>query len=91
MSVSVYSPKKRKPMSELERLDGDGLTTPEVGVWGERKYRLVGAYAQMFSASMKEKWDCRVYIDLFAGEGRSRFRGTNTIIPASPLTERLGC
>jgi three-Cys-motif partner protein len=39
----------------------------------------------MFTTSMKVKWDCRVYIDLFAGAGRARFRGTKTIIPASPL------
>ncbi len=39
----------------------------------------------MFATSMKEKWECRVYIDLFAGAGRARFRGTKTIIPASPL------
>lgn len=72
-------------MSELDRLDDDGLVTPEVGAWGERKYRLVANYAQMFATSMKEKWDCRVYIDLFAGAGRARFRRTKTIIPASPL------
>jgi three-Cys-motif partner protein len=72
-------------MSELDRLEDDGLVTPDVGAWGERKYRLVANYAQMFATSMKEKWDCRVYIDLFAGAGRARFRGTQTIIPASPL------
>jgi three-Cys-motif partner protein len=63
----------------------DGLITPEIGAWGEEKYRLVGLYAQMFSASMKGKWDCRVYVDLFAGSGRSRIEGTSRIVAASPL------
>ena len=63
----------------------DGLTTPEIGAWGEQKYRLVSLYAQMFSRSMKGKWDCRVYIDLFAGPGRSRIEGTSRIVAASPI------
>ncbi len=63
----------------------DGLITEEIGPWGEEKYRHLSLYAQMFAASMKKKWDCRVYIDLFAGAGRSRIKGTNRIVAASPL------
>lgn len=70
---------------KLPTLRDDGLLTEEIGSWGEDKYRLVTLYAQMFSASMKAKWDCRVYIDLFAGPGRSRIEGTTRIVNASPL------
>jgi three-Cys-motif partner protein len=66
-------------------LRDDGLATPEVGPWVEDKYRLVGLYNRLFSTGMKSKWDCRVYIDLFAGAGRSKIRGTKRIIPGSPL------
>jgi three-Cys-motif partner protein len=69
----------------LPRLTDDGLISPEIGAWGEDKYRLVQNYAKMFATSMKGKWDCRVYIDLFSGAGRSKIRDTNKIISASPL------
>lgn len=70
---------------KLPELEDDGLITPEVGEWGEDKYRLVGYYATLFANSMKGKWGSRVYIDLFSGAGRARIKGTNRIVPASPL------
>lgn len=70
---------------KLIELTDDGLITPEIGAWGEDKYRLVSIYATMFATSMKDKWDCRVYIDLFAGAGRARIKNTKRIIPASPM------
>ena len=72
-------------LEKLPILKDDGLATPEVGLWAEYKYRLVWNYAKMFAASMKVKWDSRVYIDLYAGAGRSRIENTKTIVPASPL------
>ena len=69
----------------MPTLDDDGLITPEIGSWGEEKYRLVAHYAQMFAASMSGKWDDLVYLDLFAGAGRCRVRGTSRLILASPL------
>ena len=71
--------------NELPTLTDDGLITEEIGYWGLEKYRLLHLYAQLFSASMKRKWECRVYIDLFAGCGRSRVKGTNRIVAGSPL------
>ncbi len=70
---------------ELPTLVDDGLITVEIGNWGEEKYRLLNLCAQMFQASMKNKWDCCVYIDLFAGSGPSRIKGTNRIVAGSPL------
>jgi len=67
------------------RLFHDRLIVPTIGRWGERKYLLVRNYAQIFANSMKKKWDCRVYIDLFAGAGRSKIEGTSRIVLASPL------
>lgn len=69
----------------LPVLEDDGLITPDVGFWAEKKYRLVQNYATMFAASMKGKWDHLVYVDLFAGAGRSRLRDGNEIVAASPL------
>ncbi len=72
-------------LEKLTILKDDGLITPEVGSWAEYKYRLVWNYAKMFAAAMKTKWNARVYIDLYAGAGRSRFENTKIIVPASPL------
>ncbi len=70
---------------ELPSLIDDGLITEPIGSWGEEKYRLLSLYSQMFAASMKNKWQCRVYIDLFAGCGRSRVTETNKIVAGSPV------
>ena len=70
---------------DSESLIDDGLVTPVVGDWAEEKYRLVACYAEIFATSMKQIWEERVYIDLFAGAGRARIRGTRRIIAAVPL------
>jgi hypothetical protein len=72
-------------LDPLPALEDDGLYTPEVGDWAERKYLLISYYAEMFSTSMKDKWGQRVYIDPFAGAGRGRIKGTSCVIPTSAL------
>lgn len=72
-------------MNELPRLSDDGLITPEVGGWAVDKYRHVRNYAEMFATAMKAKWESRVYIDLFAGAGRSKMQGSGVIVPASSM------
>jgi three-Cys-motif partner protein len=56
-----------------------------VGDWSEEKYRLVAYYAKMFATAMKRRWDCRVYIDLFAGAAHARIKDTPMIVRGSPL------
>jgi len=70
---------------ESEAILEDGLATPLVGVWAETKYRLVAMYDKLFSTGMKDKWDERVYLDLYAGAGYNRIRGTNRMIAGSPI------
>jgi three-Cys-motif partner protein len=69
----------------LKPLDNDRLPISEIGAWGEEKYRHVQLYASLFAKSMRGKWDALVYLDLFAGSGRSQIRGTGRLIHASPL------
>ena len=71
--------------TERLRAEDDGLLTPEVGPWSEDKYRLISLYAQLFSKGMKKKWDTRVYVDLYAGAGFGRVKGTETRLRGSPL------
>lgn len=63
----------------------DGLLTPEVGEWAERKYKLVGGYCEIFTTGMRNKWKSLIYIDLFAGAGYARIKKTNKIIMSSAL------
>lgn len=62
----------------------DGLETPDVGAWAEKKYKLVSMYDKLFTDSLKKGWK-RVYIDLFAGAGKARIRNSRTILDGSPL------
>lgn len=64
----------------------DELHTPEVGSYTEDKYDLVRLYCHLFSSGMKAKWrGKRTYIDLYAGPGKCRVRGTNKVLLGSPL------
>ncbi len=72
-------------MDPIEAVSDDGLLTPDVGEWGEEKYRLVRCYEQIFARSMKYEWECRVCIDLYSGTGRARLRDSKRIVEASPL------
>src|SRR5579863_7796542 len=63
----------------------DGLIVPEIGPWAEDKYRFIGMYDQLFSKGMKDKWGKRVYIDLYAGSGMGRVKGTDTVLMGSPM------
>jgi three-Cys-motif partner protein len=70
---------------EIASVPHDGLVCPEVGGWTEDKHRLVSLYAKLFSSGMKHKWDKRIYVELYAGAGYSKIRGTPRIILGSPL------
>jgi three-Cys-motif partner protein len=66
-------------------VNDDGLYIPEVGSWGDEKYKLLGGYSEIFTTGMKNLWDSLVYIDLFAGAGYARIKGTNKIRMTSAL------
>lgn len=63
----------------------DDLYVEEVGSWSEDKYRLVGGYCDMFTSSMKNKWDNLIYIDLFSGSGYAKLKETGKIVKSSPM------
>jgi three-Cys-motif partner protein len=66
-------------------VEPDGLPYNDVGLWTEEKHRLVAYYSAQFSGAMKDKFQKRVYIELYAGAGYSRIRDTDRIIPGSPI------
>src|ERR1700733_4547713 len=63
----------------------DGLPCADVGAWTQDKYKLVSLYDSLFSTGMKNKWEARVYIDLFSGPGIARVKDTNKLLWGSPL------
>ncbi len=67
------------------RVEDDGLACGEVGRWAETKHRLISLYGELFATGMKNKWEQRVYIDLYAGSGHSQIRGTQIRIMGSPV------
>lgn len=71
--------------SQSLRVNDDGLVSPEVGGWAESKYRLLALYDELFSTGMKNKWDQRIYVDLYAGAGYSRIEGTSKFLKGSPI------
>ena len=77
---------KRERKDYCIEVEDDGQPAGEVGRWVEEKYRRVGMYCELFATGMKAKWDARVYIDLYAGSGYSRVRGTKQVLLGSPLT-----
>ncbi len=63
----------------------DGLFFSEVGSWVEDKHSLVALYDSLFSTGMKNKWDSRVYIDMYAGPGLLKIRDMDRFIWGSPI------
>ena len=68
----------------------DGLPTNDIGPWAEQKYRYVGMDAELFATGMKNRWQHRVYLDLFSGSGYSRIRDINRLVIAAATAEAEG-
>lgn len=69
----------------IPEITDDGLYCRNVGTWAIDKYKHVGMYASIFAKSMKNKWDKRVYIDLFSGPGYSKIEESGKIVHGSPI------
>lgn len=77
---------KRVATDSVLEAQEDGLYVDgDVGPWVEDKHRLVSIYETMFSKGMKNKWETRVYIDLYSGPGMVRVRNTSKLLWGSPL------
>lgn len=66
-------------------LAADGLVARSVRPWAKEKLFYIGRYMDIFSNGMKRQRSRLVYIDLFAGPGRSVVKGTGEEIPGSPM------
>jgi three-Cys-motif partner protein len=56
-----------------------------VGFWTKEKLYYLQRYMQIFNESMKERWQNRAYIELFAGPGLGIIRDTGELLDGSPI------
>lgn len=75
---------KKIPEEYLTFID-DGLIIPKVGIWTLKKLMLVYLYVNMFNNGMKNKYNNRIYIDLFSGCGCGYVDELKKIYKGSPL------
>lgn len=76
---------KKMAIDDPFLFEEDAYYTPEFGAWATTKHEKIGYYSRLFSSSMKSKWDCRIYIDLFAGAGKCKLKESSRVVPGSPL------
>jgi three-Cys-motif partner protein len=65
--------------------EDDGLSMRSSGTWAEQKLDYLARYIDVFEKSMRGKWPYRNYIDLMAGPGKDRIRGSRKVLLGSPL------
>jgi three-Cys-motif partner protein len=71
---------------ELPEPEEDGLVVEEVGEWSLQKHYFLERYLAAFTSAMRKKrWSGLHYIDLFAGPGIVRIKGTRQLSWGSPL------
>jgi len=70
---------------KITETNDDGLFTSPIKDHSLDKYRAISLFLNIFSTGTKDKWQCRVYIDLFSGPGKSKIKKSNKIYPGSPL------
>lgn len=63
----------------------DGHPVRCVGDWSNSKHHYVGRYIAIFGKGMRKKFEELNYIDLFAGPGKCRIRGTREVRNGTPL------
>jgi three-Cys-motif partner protein len=69
----------------LPAAEPDGYTYSETGEWSRQKHLPLWNYLRIKSTGMKDRFDSRVYIDLYSGAGKARVKGTGELLLGSPL------
>ncbi len=72
-------------MFKLPSPKDDGLYIPTVGKQSSDKHFFLMKYIDIFTTAMKGKWEGLHYIDLFAGAGIERIRGSKELRLGSPM------
>ena len=75
----------RNTMYDYLKPIADGLPMRQSGTWAKAKLDYVNRYIAVFETSMRNKWERRNYIDIFAGPGKNQVRDTDEVLLGSPL------
>jgi three-Cys-motif partner protein len=75
----------KKNFDPIIPAEDDGFVIPEVGIWSQEKYQLLGGYCDIFTKGMRAKWKNLVYLDLFAGAGYAKIRENSNIVKSSSM------
>ncbi|HEX2211842.1 MAG TPA: three-Cys-motif partner protein TcmP [Longimicrobium sp.] len=70
---------------KLPVADPDEYTYSVTGEWSRQKHLPLWNYLRIVSTGMKDQFASRVYIDLYAGAGKARIKGTDELLLGSPL------
>ncbi len=70
---------------EGEAAEPDGLYAPDIKPHSVEKHGVIERYAQLFVTATRRFWQCRMYLDLFAGAGMATVTNTGEVVPTSPL------
>jgi three-Cys-motif partner protein len=65
--------------------EDDGLAMRPAGKWAIEKLDYLARYIDLFQRGMRNKWPYRNYIDLMAGPGKNRIKGSTRVLLGSPL------
>ena len=65
--------------------EDDGLPVRCVGAWSSNKHYYIERYIDIFNSGMGKKFATLNYIDLFAGPGKCRTKGTRELTDGSPM------
>ncbi len=86
MKVPIAYLRSADPSPWLESFaKSDDLPARPSGPWIETKHKLLTYYADLFATGMKNKWNSRVYLELFSGPGKCIIRDTGKEDLGSPL------
>ena len=66
-------------------IGSDGLPVLVQGGWSEDKLFFVKYFSSLFNGGMKYRWAKRAYVDIFAGPGMCKDRGSQTEFDGSAL------
>jgi three-Cys-motif partner protein len=73
-------------MTQQQQLASDGFIARDSGAWTKEKLYYLDRYLDIVSVGMKKNWAGRLYyVDLFAGPGKCRIRGSNEEFDGSPM------
>lgn len=75
----------KKPDEELRSIGSDGLAVRVSGDWIRRKHHFLDRYCAITATGMKNRFRERIFLDVMAGPGICKLKGSGEELAGSPL------